>query len=262
MGAIQYVAVDYGVPPPQALVRQLRADDERSRAAALSAIGAPAQYLQRGHSAPPHSIQLELVALGSTDELSALLTAELDQHIVTAVLIEEDGNWRRVATLWYATSFEDPHTAPDTFVRTARSLLQHDRYRAIFHASASGPNGDYTENEAELRVINNHAIVTMSFTDAALECAQPAKPGHVATASGECIATRRWLQADPADPTRRFLLVSATGKIAPHEVASMLGGSHDFQITHLRSFSCQPFVYSDQQLRYEPTAPSTPCLTK
>src|ERR1700743_3835664 len=37
MGAIQYVAVNYGVPPPQALARQLRAEDERSRAAALSA---------------------------------------------------------------------------------------------------------------------------------------------------------------------------------------------------------------------------------
>jgi len=262
MGAIQFVAVNYGVPPPQALARQLRADDERSRAAALSAIGAPSQYLQRGHSMPPHSIQLELVALGATDDLNALLTAELDQHIVTAVLVEEDGNWRRIATLWHATSFEDSHTTPDSFVRTARSLLQHDRYRAIFHAPTSGLNGDYSENEAELRIINNRPIVTISFTDAALDCAQPAQPGHGATGSSGCVATRRWLQPDPADPARRLLLVSAMGKIAAREAESVLGGSRDFQIAHLRTFICQPFAFSEQQSRYEPTAPPTPCSMK
>src|SRR5206468_3390093 len=105
LGAIQFVQVNYGVPAPQALTRQLRFDDDRTRAAALSAIGSPGQYLQHGHIPMPRAIDLQLVPLGNTDELDALLTAELDQHIVTAVLIPVEGNWRRIATLTFATPF-------------------------------------------------------------------------------------------------------------------------------------------------------------
>src|ERR1700722_7313435 len=74
MGAMQFSAVNYGVPAPQSLARQLEADDDRTRLAALSAIGAPAQYLQRGHIPFAHSIELDFVALGNTDELAAILT--------------------------------------------------------------------------------------------------------------------------------------------------------------------------------------------
>src|SRR5471032_696650 len=49
MGAMQFSAVNYGVPAPQSLARQLEAEDDRTRSASLAAIGAPAQYLQRGH---------------------------------------------------------------------------------------------------------------------------------------------------------------------------------------------------------------------
>jgi hypothetical protein len=52
----------------------------------------------------PRSIQLEFVALGTDDDLDALLTVELDQHIVTAILIPDDSNWRRIATVLCAHS--------------------------------------------------------------------------------------------------------------------------------------------------------------
>src|ERR1700677_2911980 len=55
-GAMQFFPVNYGVPAPQSLARQLEADDDRTRSASLAAIGAPSQYLQRGHIPFAHSI--------------------------------------------------------------------------------------------------------------------------------------------------------------------------------------------------------------
>jgi hypothetical protein len=80
MGALQFISVNYGVPAPQALTRQLEADDERTRGASLAAIGAPSQYLQHGHIPFPHSVQLDFVALGTTNDMDAILTVELDQR--------------------------------------------------------------------------------------------------------------------------------------------------------------------------------------
>lgn len=258
MGPIQFVSVNYGVPAPQALTRQLRAEDDRTRAAALSAVGVPAQYLQRGHVAVPRSMQLELAALDNNDELDALLTVELDQHIVTAVLVPEDGNWHRIATVFFATSFDDPHSTPSTFVHTARSLLQPDRYRAVFRAASAGANGNYVENEADLRIFNGRAVVTMSFASSARECMVAGQPGPATSLTG-CTVTHRWIQPDPSAPGKRFLLVSATGRMNARDAADTLGSSRDFQIAHVRSFSCQPLVYSDTASRFEATGPSKPC---
>jgi len=266
MGAIQFIAVNYGVPAPQSLTRQLRIDDDRTRSAALSAVGAPGQYLQRGHIAMPRSIQLEFAALGNDSDLDAILTVELDQHIVTAILVPDGDNWRRVATVFVADPFDDPRTTPSTFVRTARSLLERDRYRAVFHADITDAKGNYTENEAHLRILNKHAVITMSFVSAMRDCNPP--PPTAASADKHtpppptCTVLRRWLQPDPADPTQRFTLVTATGRLSAQDAASPLDYSHTFESAHLRSFSCQPFQYSDATQHFDPTAASGPCPPK
>jgi hypothetical protein len=253
MGALQFVAVNYGVPAPQALTRQLEVDDDRTRAASLSAIGAPGQYLVHGHIPYPRSIQLNFVALGNNDELDAILTVELDQHIVSAILFPQDGNWRRVATVLYATPFNDPSTTPATFLHFDRSLLQQERYRAVFHALTPLPKGDFAENEADLRILNSRAAITMSFVNRARSCGVAGHPG--------CEITRRWMQSDPADPTHRVVLVTATGHLPPHDTGGPLAASTQFQDAHLHSFSCQPFVFSDASSRYEPVANSAPCAS-
>jgi hypothetical protein len=269
LGAIQFVQVNYGVPAPQALTRQLRFDDDRTRAAALSAIGAPGQYLQHGHIPMPRSVELNLVPIGTTDELDALLTVELDQHLVTAVLIPVDGNWRRVATLIYATPFDDATNTPTTWLRTARSMMQKDRYNAIFHAASGPASGNFTENEAHLRIVNDRPVITISFESTAHECTAPPPPPapskpapHVAVAVAAkpaCTITHRWFQPDPADPTHRFELVTGTGHISPKEAEDPIANSRSMLLAQLRSFTCQPYTYSEATQHYEPTAPNGPC---
>jgi hypothetical protein len=253
LGALQFAAVNYGVPPPQALTRQLEDTDDRTRAASLAAIGAPGQYLEHGHIPYPHSIQLNFVALGTGDELDAILTVELDQHIVSAILLPQDGNWRRIATMLYATPFSDAATTPSSFLRIDRSLLQQEHYRAIFHAVTPLPGGDFAENEAHLRVLNHRAVITISFVDGLRSCANShGRPG--------CEIIQRWLQPDPTDPAHRLLLVTASGRLPPSDATAPLAASTQFQQAHLRSFACQPFVFSDITLHYEPIANSAPCI--
>jgi hypothetical protein len=252
LGALQFFTVSYGVPAPQSLTRQLQADDDRTRTASLSAIGAPPQYLVHGHVPFPHSVQLDFVDLGSTDELDAILTVELDQHIVTAILTPEDGNWHRVATVLYSTAFADPNTSPSSFLRLDRSLLQKEHYRAVFHATTTAANGDATENEAHLRILNGHAVITLSFASNVRSCETVHKPGG-------CELTHRWLQPDTSDPAHRFLMVTGTGRLTAREANDPLAGSHTFQLAHLRTFTCQPYVFSDAALRYQPTANPEPC---
>ena len=267
LGAIQFVQVNYGVPAPQSLTRQLRFDDDRTRAAALSAIGAPGQYLQHGHIPMPRAVALDLVPIGTTDELDALLTVELDQHLVTAVLVPVDGNWRRIASLVYAIPFDNGTITPTTWLRTARSMIQKDRYRAIFHASAGSLSGNYTENEAHLRIVNGKPIITISFESTARECTatSPALPGKQiprSTAKPGCEITQRWFQPDPADPLKKFELVTGTGHISPKDAENPLASSRTMLLSQLRSFSCQPFLYSEATQHYEPTAPNVPCRIK
>lgn len=283
LGAIQFVAVNFGVPAPQSLTRQLRFDDDRTRAAALSAIGAPGQYLQRGHIPMPRFISLDLLPMGNSDDLDALLTVELDQHLVTAILIPVDGNWRRVATLIYATPYENRATTPTTWLRTARTLVQKERYRAIFHASTGAPgtpgalgtpgassspgateafDGNFVENEAQVRILNGHAVITLSFESTARECAPPptsSKPLAHPPAKGGCNVTQRWFQPDPVEPISHFELVTATGRVSPKEAEDPLANSHAMLLSHLRNFSCQPFLFSETSERFEPSAANGPC---
>lgn len=265
MGAIQLLQVNYGVPAPQSLTRQLRFDDDRTRSSALSALGVPGQYLQRGHIPIPRTVQLDMLPMGNSDELDALLTIELDQHIVTAVLVPQDGNWRRVATLTYATPFDDRTTTPSTWLRTARSLVTKDRYRAIFHASSGSLDGNFAENEVQLRIVNNRAQVTISFESLARECsAKPAsgKPAPKSVVKPGCDVRQRWFQADPADPTKKFVLISGVGHMAPRDTESPFADARTMLSAQLRSFTCQPYTYSELSQHYEPTAPNGACRTK
>jgi hypothetical protein len=253
LGPLQFIPVNYGVPAPQSITRQLQADDERTRASSLSALGAPGQYLIHGHIPYPHSVQLDFVALGNSDELDAILTVELDQHLVSAILVPQDGDWHRIATMVFPTAFSDPTTMPSTFVRAERSPIEHLRYQAVFHCVTTGQNGDYTENEALLRVLNHKANVAISFVSAARAC-DPTK------AHAGCDLTRRWLQNDPPDD-HHLTLVTAIGHLNAREAADPLARSTQFQMAHLRNYSCQPFALSDSTQHFEPTANPTPCTT-
>ncbi len=268
LGVIQFAAVNYGVPAPQSLTRQLRFDDDRTRAAALSAVGAPSQYLQHGHIPFPRSLDLVLAPLGNTDDMDALLTVELDQHIITAVLIPVDGNWRRIATLTFSTPFDNSNTTPTTWLRTARSLVQTERYRAIFHASSGSLatiSSNFTENEAQLRVINGKAVVTLSFESTVRDCTalppvgQPVPRG---APKPSCDLTQRWFQSDPTDPTHRFELITGSGRLMAKELQDPLISSRTVLLSHLRNFACQPFVFSEATQHYEPSAPNAPCRSR
>jgi hypothetical protein len=253
LGPLQFISVNYGVPAPQSITRQLEADDERTRASSLSAIGAPAQYLTRGHIPYPHSIQLDFVALGTGDELDAILTVELDQHMVSAILVPEDGDWHRVATVVLPASFADPNTMPSRFMHAQRSLLEPTRYSAVYRGLSAAPNGDFLENEAILRVINGRAFIEISFVSSARAC--DTTKGHTG-----CEVTRRWLALDPNDD-HHVVLVTGTGKFGSREAADPLARSDIFQTARLRTFVCQSFALSDNGERMEPTANPVACMT-
>lgn len=257
LGVMEFFPVNTAAAAPQSLTRQLQADDERTRQGALTALGVPAQYLVKGHVPYPHTVQLELASLSNTDDLDALLTVELDKHLVTAVMMPQNGEWRRIATMIFPTVFADPSTTPSTFLRTTRSLLEPTRYRAVFHSRVTQPNGDFTENEAHLRILNNRAIITSSFVSEAKTCSG-LTPGS--TDKPECEITQRWLQIDTAEPgVRRFFMVSGMGLISGKDMQSPLWNSKNFQVAHLKTYSCQPFMFSDAALRYEPTGPPGAC---
>ena len=244
------------VPAPQTITRQLEAEDERTRGGALSSLGVPGQYLAHGRVPYPHSVQLDLVQLGVSDELDALLTVELDQHMVSAVLVPDGDTWRRVATLDFATAFSNATTTPATFVRPLRSWLAPGRYRAVYHASVTTNTGDFTENEADLRIVNNHAVIVLDFVSGARQC-DPS--GQIRPPHQTCELIQRWLEPDPTDPTHHFVLITGTGHFSAHEASDPLSQSRNYRLTHLRSFACQPFVFSDATMHFEPTANSAPC---
>src|SRR5215469_18228119 len=91
MGPLQFLQANSPEPAPETLVAQLQAQDDRIRAAALSAIGAPTAYVSREHAPVPHSTQMEYVALSDSGELDAVLTVELDLHLVSAILVPSGG---------------------------------------------------------------------------------------------------------------------------------------------------------------------------
>jgi hypothetical protein len=142
-------------------------------------------------------------------------------------------------------------------MRTARSFTQTNRYRTIYHSYVPGQNGDYAENEAQVSIVNNKAVVTISFVSSARSCVT-AQPGK--TAKPGCEVTQRWLQADPMDPARRFILATGTGRLSDKEMTDVLGKSRVFQTAHLRTFTCQPYIFSDVTEHYEPMANASPCM--
>lgn len=253
LGALQISTVTYDVSAPQSLASQLQTSDDRIRMAALSAIGTPAQYLDHNHIPFPHSVHLDFLALGDSNELDAILTVELEQHILSAIFIPTDDQWRHIATLLYPTAFSNPATTPSTFLRADRSLLAPLHYTAIFHTTTNGPNGDFSETEVHLRVLNGHATITTSFASNERSC----DPTH----QHPCDITQRWLQPDATDPAHRFLLVTATGHDRPNDTGDPIARAETFEDSHLRTFTCQPFVFSDTTQHFEPTSAPTPCLT-
>ena len=256
LGAIQFQTANLIVPAPQTLTRQLESEDERTRAGALSSLGSPGQYLGHGRVPFPHSMQLDLVQLGASDELDALLTVELDQHMVSAVLIPDGEGWRRVATLVFATAFSNATATPSTFARPLRSWLEPGRYRAVYHASVANGAGDFIENEADLRIVNNRAVVVLDFVSGARQCDSS---GQIRPPHQTCELIQRWLEPDPTDPTRHFTLITGIGHFSAHEASDPLSQSRNYRLTHLRSFACQPFVFSEATMHFEPTANSTAC---
>lgn len=257
MGAIQFQQASVGTPAPQTLTRQLSSDDEHTRSGVLSALGAPAQYLGYGHVPYPHSMQLDLVQLGASDELDALLTIELDQHIVSAVLVPDGDLWRRIATLTFATAFSNASATPSTFVRPLRSWLEPGRYRAVFRAAVTDGAGDFTENEVDVRIVNSRAVVVLDFVSGARQC-DPT--GQLRPAHQSCELIQRWLEPDPTDPTHHFALITGTGHFSAHEADDPLSRSRNYRLTRLRSFTCQPFAFSEGAMRFEPTATATACI--
>jgi len=252
LGALQFSSANAAISAPQSLIRQLQVSDERTRVSALAALGVPGQYMVHGHVAYPHSVHLDMVALGGADELDAILTVELDQHIVSAILAPENEEWHRVGTMAYATPFADPGTTPSTFLRIDRSLLEPRRYTAIFHASVADSNGGFTENEAHVRIQNDRAVITLSFASAERSC--DALHQH------PCEVVERWLQADSTGPEHRFLLVAATGHVRSEDPGDPIATAETYETAHLRTFLCQPFTFSESTFHFEPTANPTPCV--
>ncbi len=252
LGALQFSTVNLEVSAPQYLSTELQTSDDRIRTTALAAIGAPAQYLDRGHIPFPHSVRLDFISLGNSNELDAILTVELDQHLLSAIFLPEEEQWHRVATILYPTNFASPSATPFNFLRIDRSLREPQRYTAIFHTTTAGANGDFTETEVHLRILNGHPAITTSFASNERNC----DPTH----QHPCEITQRWLQPDATDPEFRFLLVTATGHERPSDVGDPIAHAETFEDSHLRDFTCQPFVFSDTSLRYEPASPATPCI--
>jgi hypothetical protein len=258
LGPLQFVQANASEPAPESLVQQLQTDDDRIRAAALSAIGAPAAYLTREHAPLPHALQIDYVALSNTGELDAILTVELDLHLISAILVPSNGAWRRIATVTYPSAFADPETNLGTFVRTVRSLMGPDHYAAIFHGVSITPDGDLTEHEARLSIFNQHAAITISFVSRERICEVARLQPH--TPHTDCELTERWLQAEPADGTGHVTLITATGHVSTHDAIDPLARARLFNFAGGRTFSCQPFLLNDETSRYEPTANPEPCF--
>jgi hypothetical protein len=252
LGALQFLTGNYAVSAPQLLASELQTSDDRQRTAALAAIGAPAQYLDHGHIPFPHAVRLDFIALSTSSELDAILTVELDQHLISAIFMPEEEQWHRIATAIYPTNFSSPSTSTATFLHTDRSLREPQHYTAIFHTTTN-VNGDFAETEVHLRILNGHAVITTGFTSNERSC----DPTH----QHPCDITQRWLQPDTTDPEHRFLLVTATGHERPNQAGDPIAHAETFEESHLHDFLCQPFVFSDTSLHFEPASPPAPCLS-
>ena len=252
LGALQFSTSNLAVSAPQDLATELQTSDDRIRMAALAAIGAPAQYIDHDHIPFPHSVRLDFIALSTSNELDAILTVELDQHLVSAVFMPEDEQWHRIATAIYPTNFNNPSISTSSFFHTDRSLREPQHYTAVFRTTTAA-NGDVAETEVHLRIFSGRATITTGFISNERSC----DPTH----QRPCDITQRWLQPDSTDPEHRFLLVTATGHDKPNQTGDPIAHSETFEESHLHDFTCQPFVFSDASLHFEPAALPTPCFS-
>lgn len=252
LGSLQFSPSDALVSAPELLAVQVQSSNDRLRTAALAAIGAPSQYLTPQHIAFPHSVHLDFEALGNSYTLDAILTIELDHHIVSAILAPEDEVWHRLATVSSATPFSDPATTPATFVRADRSMREPQFYTAIFHTGTTGSGSDFTDTEVHLRILNGRAAITMSFASAERTC----DPTH----QRPCDFTERWIQPGTTDPKDEVTLVTAAGHLRPGDAGDPLARSESYEASHLRTFTCQPLLFSDDTLHFDPVADAAPCF--
>lgn len=252
LGALQFSVASAPVSAPELLSVQLQSSNDRIRTAALAAIGAPAQYAVPGRVAFPHSVHLDFLALGNSYAFDALLTVELDQHIVTAVLAPEDQEWHRLATASYATPFSDPSMTPATFLRANRSTRQPQFYTATFHTHTMGSNGDFADTEVHLRILGGRAVITMSFASAERTC----DPTH----QKPCDFTERWIQPGTTDPKDEVMLVTAAGHVRSGDAGETVAHAENYEAAHLRTFTCQPFLFSDETLRFDAVSDAVPCF--
>lgn len=252
LGSLQFASVDSAAPAPQALANELQSSDDRMRTSALASIGAPSQYLNRGHVPFPHSIRLDFLPLGSTSELDAILTVQLDQHLISAILAPVDDEWHRIAILIDPLTASDRGTSLSTFLRSDRSLLDPSHFDAVFHAVSNGAGGDFTDNEAHLRIISGRATVVMSFASTERTC----DPTH----QHPCELIERWLQPDAISANHQVFLVTATGHIRPPDSDNPIAHAEIFEASHLRSFTCQPFVVADGTQQLLSSAAPTSCI--
>jgi hypothetical protein len=252
LGALQFSTSNLAVSAPQSLATELQTSDDRTRMAALAAIGAPPQYIDRDHIPFPHSVRLDFIALSTSNELDAILTVELDQHLISAIFMPEDEQWHRIATAIYPTNFNNPAISTSSFLHTERSLRDPQHYTAVFRTT-TGANGDVAETEVHLSIFNGHATITTGFISSERSC----DPTH----QHPCDITQRWLQPDATDPEHRFLLVTATGHDKSKQAGDPIAHAETFEESHLHDFTCQPFVFSDTSLHFEPASPPTPCFT-
>ncbi len=275
LGALTFVTDDVPVSAPQALAAQLRDSHDLTRAGALVAVGAPAWYLEQGSIPTPHSVRLDLLPLGDSRKLDAILTVELDRHIVSAILLPlparlqasasgqtpadlaekspspPPAQWYRIATLIDATSYGSPSDSLQRFLLASRSLVDPLRYTAVYHTITEGPNRDFKETEVRLQIFSGHAVITAGFTSRQRSCDDAAQD--------PCEITRRWLQPDPSDPRHRFLLVTATGYQQRGERGKTIAHTKIFEDSHLRTFLCQPLSFSKAALQFEPLSGPTAC---
>lgn len=255
LGPIQFTASNLGTAAPQSLTRQLSADDERTRSSALTALGAPSQYIARGRVPFPRTVQLELLPLSNYSEIDALVTAELEHHLVTAVLTPANGEWRRVATVVTSIAPGDPVNTPSTFVSTGRLAANARRYEVVFRVRQPGSDGSLMENEAHLVLLGGRAVISANFVGESLQCSPAGSPGGHTTGCG---ITFRWLQP-PAATGEQPMLVTATGALNGKDAAGILAGSREFALTHARSFTCQPLSWTDATARFEAAGAPSAC---
>jgi hypothetical protein len=253
----------------------MRDSDDLTRAGALVAVGAPAWYLEQGSIPTPRSVRLDLLPLGDSRKLDAILTVELDHHIVSAILLPRPARpqaptngqssvkllgksqpppptqWYRIASVIYPISSANPSTSIQRLLLTSRSLINPARYTAVYHTITDGPNRDFKETEVRLQIFSGHAVITAGFTSRQRSCD--------AAAQNPCEITRRWLQPDPSDPRHRFLLVTATGYQQRGERGRPIAHTRIFEDSHLRTFLCQPLSFSNATLQFEPLSGPTAC---